>query len=56
MLDNIVFDGEIDLDKEKEPDRNKMSMEDRFKNARAEAEKRNSDIKSDISTAKEHQL
>lgn len=44
MLDNIVFDGEIDLDKEKEPDRNKISMEYRFKNARAEAEKRNSSI------------
>ena len=56
MLDNIVFDGEIDLDKVKEQPKNKLSMEERFKNAKSEADKRNIDQeKTENQKTQEHQ-
>ena len=56
MLDNIVFDGEIDLDKVKEQPKNKLSMEERFKNAKTKADKRNIDQeKAENQKTQEHQ-
>lgn len=57
MLDNIVFDREIDLDKEKEPDRNKIPMKEKFKNAISESDRRNNTkAEQEYTKNLEHQL